>query len=895
MAVEHSYRLPRHARPRRYDLELSPDLAGARFEGQVSIAVEVVEASDRLVLHAADLVIRGAEMTTPDERVVTPRVTMEEAEQMLVLAFPDQLEPGLYRLRIGFTGSLNDRLRGFYRSTFVDEDGVEQVVALTQFESTDARRAFPCWDEPDFKAVFGVTLVVEDGLAAIANGPLLSSTRRDDGRIEMRFADTMVMSTYLVAFVIGPYDLSEPEDVDGIPLRIAAPRGRLGQSSYAAEAARHALEFSSGYFGIPYPGGKLDHVAVPDFAFGAMENLGCVTYRDRLLLVDLQRAAQTELQNIATVIAHETAHMWFGDLVTMKWWNGIWLNEAFATFMELTTSEAFRPEWQVWTAFGTGKAAALAVDGLRATRPVEYPVGRPEEAEGMFDVLTYQKGGSVLRMLEQYLGPEVFRKGISHYLATHAYGNTETADLWDALDVVSGEPVGDIMATWIEQGGYPVIHAEPGDRPHTLRLRQERFLYSSPTSEDASPVRPGDTGAPSPDDRAITPGVDAHSRWVVPVHIRASVEGRVVHSRLLLKDGPVTHSFPGAVDWAVVNDGGWGYYRVRYHDDLLSRLAAADPATVLLPLERLQLVDDAWAAVMAGHSPLEHWAAAATSVASEPDPDIWASLAGSLRSLTLVTHTQHPHTPDPHAAGLADSAALEAFARRLTESVADALGWDAPPGEDARLTVARGRILAARAHAGRDEHVIAEAERRYQAHLADRSGAALTPDLIRTAAAIAVSQGDARTWDRTLEAYRTASEAVEQVRYLYALAETPDPQLRLQLLEMTTGPHIRSQDGPFVVASALARPGAAVQVWDWIETHWADLNARFPGSLVIHMLEAVAAITDEELATRVRRFCAETDVPVSAVRLDQVLERMDLSVALAGRLRGGLSTALDPS
>jgi puromycin-sensitive aminopeptidase len=695
----------------------------------------------------------------------------------------------------------------------------------------------------------------------------------------LRFADTMVMSTYLVAFVIGPYEISEPDDVDGVPVRIAAPRGRLGLSSFAASAARHSLRFLGEYFEIPYPGGKLDHVAVPDFAFGAMENLGCVTYRDRLLLVDPGNAAQSELQNVAIVIAHETAHMWFGDLVTMKWWNGIWLNEAFATFMELTTTDDFRPEWQAWTAFGAGKAAALAIDGLSTTRPVEYPVGRPEEAEGMFDVLTYQKGGSVLRMLEQFLGPEVFRKGISHYLATHAYGNTETEDLWDALEHVSGQPVRNMMATWIQQGGCPMIHARLGPGGDSVELRQERFLYSPESAIIAGP-----------DTAPATGGRQPVVRWVVPVNLRASVGGQLVSGRLLLEEEGASFSFPGPVDWVVVNEGAWGYYRVRYTEDLLSRLRAADPVVVMSPLERLSLAGDTWAAVVAGQARLDEWAAAAVSVASDPDPDVWSSLAASLRSLTLMAYDRGPEGAE--GADGADRRAVQVFAQQLAGPAADAVGWDPGEGEGDRLSIARGRILGALADYGSYEPVIAEARNRYATHLADPAGGTLAPDLVRTAAAISVAYGDADVWHRTLDAYRATDRAVEQLRYLYALAETPIEDLRMRLLEMTIGGEVRSQDGPFIIAAALSRPGAAGPVWDWIEANWARLAERFPPSLAIRMLDAASVICDANLAVRVRRFCEEVDLAVSEVRMQQILERMDLSVALAGRLRGRMAAEM---
>jgi puromycin-sensitive aminopeptidase len=867
VAGDESYRLPRHARPLRYELELQPDLVAARFDGRVSITVEVLESSDRLVLHAADLEIARVEIEAPDTTTSTAEVALDEPNQMLILTFADRLAVGTHRLTIEYSGLLNDQLRGFYRSTFRDEGGAEQVIATTQFEASDARRAFPCWDEPDFKAVFSVTLVVDEGLTGISNGRLESLVPRADGRVEMRFSDTMAMSTYLVAFIVGPYDVSEADVVEGVPIRIAAVRGRLGMSSYAAEVARHSLTFLSGYFGIPYPGGKLDHVAVPDFAFGAMENLGCVTYRERLLLVDPDHAAQTELQNIATVVAHETSHMWFGNLVTMKWWDGIWLNEAFATFMELTTSDDFRPEWQVWTTFGAGKAAAFSVDGLRATRPVEYPVGRPEEAEGMFDVLTYQKGGSVLRMLEQYIGPEVFRKGIAHYLSTHAYSNTETADLWDAIETVSGEPVRNIMATWILQGGYPVIGAAIGDDPTQVLLRQERFLYSA-----------GGAAGSARSAGSAPADLDPEARWAVPVNLRASIGGVVTQERLLLEGGDATFTFAGPVDWVVVNDGAWGYYRVQYSEDLWRRLAAADPVSVLAPLERLQLVGDTWAGVVSDRSDLVGWAAAASAVAADPDPDVWGSLGAVLRALELIADDR-------------DRAAIEDLARRLARSAWEGVGWDPRPGESDRTSIARGRIMLALAGPGADTEVIDEASRRFRAHLADPAGGHLAPDLIRPAGQVAVAHGGADAWSAALAAYQGTDVALEQLRYLYALTETPLAELRVRTLEMTIGPDVRSQDAPFVIGAILSQPRAAEGVWAWLESHWDAVAGRFPSSLTIRMLEAVATVVDAGLAERIRTFCRDAGLPVSAVRLEQVLERVDPN---PDPTRGGDQTSRPP-
>ncbi|HJM72463.1 MAG TPA: M1 family metallopeptidase, partial [Acidimicrobiales bacterium] len=375
------------------------------FSGTVAIDVDVMAACNEVVLHAADLEVASAVAVIDGVRHDLT-VTLDEATEQLSLHGPN-LGAGPARLELAFTGVLNDRLRGFYRSTLV-LDGEERTIATTQFQSTDARRAFPCFDEPDLKATFAVTLVVASDLLAVSNGAEESRTPLGNGTDRVVFIDTIPLSTYLVAFVVGPLEATQPVDVDGVPVRVIHPPGKGDQTAFALEVAAHSLRWLADWYDIAVPGGKVDLVALPDFAFGAMENLGCITFREVLLLVDPSTADQRELESVAAVLSHELAHLWFGDLVTMRWWNGIWLNEAFATFMEMKAVETFRPDWQVWAGFTAARSAAMDVDALAATRPIEYPVVTPADAESMFDLLTYEKGAAVVRMLEQFLGEDVF-------------------------------------------------------------------------------------------------------------------------------------------------------------------------------------------------------------------------------------------------------------------------------------------------------------------------------------------------------------------------------------------------------------------------------------------------------------------------------------------------------
>ena len=849
-------RLPRSACPRRYELELVPDLSGLRFEGSETVILEVTQPTAQLVLNAADLEIGGALLRTPAGDELTPTIDVDGDAQQLTLSFSEPLPAGEgYQLALEFSGSLTDQLRGFYRSTYTDAAGTEHLIASTQFEPADARRAFPCWDEPDFKAVFAVSLVVPDDLTALSNCSATGEERLADGRRRVTFADTMVMSTYLVACVVGPFELTPPAEIDGIPLRVATVPGKAHLTGFAVEAGLHALSFFSRYFGIGYPGDKIDHIAIPNFAFGAMENLGCVTYRENALLIDPAAASQLELQRVASVISHETAHMWFGDLVTMKWWDGIWLNEAFATLMELLSDEDFRPDWNVWAAFGPSKAAALATDGLQHSRPIEFAVGSPDEAEAMFDVLTYQKGAAVLRMLEQFLAPDTFRKGIGHYLTTHSHANTETGDLWDALEAVSGEPVRAIMDTWIFQAGYPLVSVEPGDDPAEIRLRQQRFLY----------------------DRT---GHQANERWQVPVRLRASIGGDIQEIHLLLDSEETSVPFDGPIDWIVVNDGAWGFYRVRYESSLLGRLKQAGIQAVCNPLERMGLVIDTWAQVVAGAAELDAWVDVIESLGVEDDPDVWAGIHSAFELLDLIADD-------------ADRAALQTYLRRTAGQAWAQLGWDPAPSGGGRLDTTRGRALTALGITGEDPEIRAETLERFRRFLAGEGG--LAPDLLTPAAHVAAAAGGEEVWETILAQYRADSTPQDKVRYLYALASASDPALLARTLDLALSDDVRTQDSAFLVAAVMGNRAGAALAWDWVERRWDEIQARLPANLMARIFEAITTLVDPALAQRVHAFVATHEVPHAGPRMEQLLERMDINVTFAARLRGSIAATLATS
>jgi puromycin-sensitive aminopeptidase len=846
-----AHRLGYEVEPRRYELRLVPDLDTATFVGEVAIEVVVHEAVRAVVLHAAELTLASATVVSGGGRVQRARpVLVPEAEQ-LVLELDEALVPGAATITLEFGGVLNDRLAGFYRSTFTMEDGTTATIATTQFEATDARRAFPCFDEPDRKAVFSITLDVPDDLAAFSNGAVAAETPLADGRRRVRFAETIPMSTYLVAFVVGPLEATDPVEVDDIPLRVVHPPGKGDLTAYALEVGAHALRFFTGWFGIPYPGDKLDLVAIPDFAFGAMENLGCVTFRESLLLIDPARASRVELERVADVISHEIAHMWFGDLVTMKWWNGIWLNEAFATLMELLCVDAFRPEWQRWVSFGIERDMALATDALHSTRPVEYPVGPPEEAQGMFDVLTYQKGASVLRMLERYLGAERFREGIRRYLRDHRLSNTETRDLWDALESASGEPVGRIMDTWILQGGFPLLRAEPSRDGHHLEVSQEPFTYAPAAGASA-------VGA----------------EWQVPVLTRVVGQEAGEVTRVLLDGAPV--ALPGSPTGpTVVNASGSGFYRVRYPAAELRRLAADFAG--LEPLERFNLLGDTWASVVAGRSAVDDFLELAASLGAETDPDVWAQVTGAL---SLLDHA------------VADDVRpeLAAYTRTLVGPMLARLGWNARPGEEERTATLRAQVIGVLGTVGQDPDVRAEAAHRHAEAAAGR--APLDPNLASAVVGVVAASGGPAEYDTLVERYRHPATPQEELRYLYALAGFTDPQLAARTFELAMT-EVRTQNAPFLIGLLLTNRTNGAATWTRVRDRWDEVVDRMPSNTLARMLEGVRLICrDPDVAAGIRDFLARREISGGRRTVDQALERLGINVAFSLRIAGTIGASL---
>ncbi|MEM9038779.1 MAG: M1 family metallopeptidase [Actinomycetota bacterium] len=838
-AVLDPYRLPTDIAPSRYDVRLRPDLGSATFDGTVTIAIEASQPAGRIVLNANEL-----DVSTCLVDDVAAEFRLDTATERLVITPAVPLDAGQRaRLDIEFSGELNDKLCGFYKSTYVDEHGDEQIVATTQMQATDCRRAFPCWDEPDFKAVFGITLDVADGLTAISNGPEVDRTSAD-GRTIVRFADTMVMSSYLVAFVVGRLEVTETVDVDGIPLRLVHVPGKGALTEFGLDCAAFCLRWFQEYYDIAYPSDKVDLIALPDFAAGAMENLGCITFRESLLLVDPDTSTQQEQQLVADVVAHELAHMWFGDLVTMRWWNGIWLNEAFATFMEIAACAAYRPDWERWTHFGLERTVAFEVDALESTRPVEFEVLSPTDAEGMFDVLTYQKGGALLRMLEQYLGAERFQEGVSHYLRTHSYANTETNDLWDAIEETSDEPVRRMMDSWIWQPGHPLVSASL-DRGE-LVLSQQKFSFDTASSDDTV--------------------------FVVPVHVR---NGDVTSTVLLDSAGPTRHALDDPSAVTVVNAGSHGFYRVAYDDELRSRLGGSALAE-LSTLERYSLVDDAWSATVAGRLEAADLLSMIEGFGDERDLAVWQAIAIALRGLSRLVEGEA-------------LAALRARIAALVGPVLDDLGE--PSTGDSDLTAKlRGSLTSVLGILGDDAATQARCRDVFTA--ARTTPGSADPELVAAATSVVAATGGEDDYEVMVDGFVNGATPQDQLRHLYALADFDDPELLIRSCEFAMTDQVKSQNAPFVLRLAIANRHHGRLAWEFVRDRWSDINERFPSNTIVRLMDGVKLLTEPDVVEETQTFFAEHPIEQALATMNQVLERQRVNAELRAREADRFAAAL---
>ncbi len=648
--------LPKTVVPRHYVLRIQPDLDLRTTTATARIEFEVLVPVRELVFNALELDLGSVQLFRgggPNAEPLTARA--DATKQIVTVALSAPLPVGRHALAIAYRGKIGTQAQGFFVDKYPTPSG-DKLMLGTQFEPTDARRVFPCWDEPVYRATYDITLVVREKLMAVANTPATGEKSLGNGWKEVAFARTPSMPTYLVALYAGEFETVEGEQ-DGVKLRIIATEGKRASATYALEATKRILAYFNEYFGAPYPLPKLDQIAVPNAfsTFGAMENWGLISYIDTALLFDPAASSQTRREAVFQTIAHEIAHQWFGNLVTMAWWDNLWLNEGFASWMGTKCSDALNPEWQLWLRSNEDKERAMELDARKTTHPVQTPVANESQATDAFDVISYQKGQSFLRMLETYLGETVFRDGIRRYIAKHRYSNTTTADLWTALGEASGKPVVALAANWTEQPGFPVVLASAsgtGDA-RRVKLEQLRFTLNDP---DAAPLT-----------------------WKIPVTLGNTAQ-LAASTSLLLEDKPVTVPWPAGRGTLKLNVGDTGYYRVRY-DDPLAR-ALADEIAQLPVADQLNLLADTWALVEAGRLPAPAWLSLAEKMSGTQSPPILSHLIDRLQFIDALQREQPGRR------------AFQALVVQMLTPQLARLGWEKKPGESPLDGTLRAELIA---------------------------------------------------------------------------------------------------------------------------------------------------------------------------------------------------------
>lgn len=853
MSGEHSSaRLPKCVVPVHYELELTTELDRGTFLGRSSIDVKVLEPTEVVELNALNLHISSVNYVSRDgkELKASSVVTSKESERV-VIQFNVPLALGKGRLDFSFSGEVNTRLLGLHAVKYKGQDGEEKCGAVTQFEATDARRAFPCWDEPSIKATFDISLVVPKGLTALSNTNVISDTEEagDPTRHRVKFATTPKMSTYLVAFVVGEYDYVEATSSDGVVVRVYGPCCKAEQGNFALEVAAKALPFYKSYFNIAYPLPKLDLIAVPDLAAGAMENWGLVTYRESCLLVDNQNTSAERKQHIALIVAHELAHQWFGNLVTMEWWTHLWLNEGFATFIEYLCVDHLFPEFDIWTQFVTDSyCAALELDALDNSHPIEVPVQHSSEIDEIFDDISYKKGASVIRMLHNYIGDENFRKGMHLYLSKHMYSNTTTEDLWHSLSDACKMPVEAIMNTWVKQKGYPVVSVssrQDGDN-RILSLTQEKFSANGKSSKDGS-------------------------LWMVPISIVTSKDPTAIAKQILLESASTDVVLEGvsSTEWVKLNLGTVGCYRTHYSPDMLSQLIPAVKNKELLPLDRLGLQHDMVALVQSGQKSTVELLRLMEAYTDEENSIVWGSINSCLSKLNqLLSYTDFQPL-------------FHSYGRQLLGAIFSKIGWDSKPNESHLDTLLRSMVIGRLARF-KDEAVLAEAKKRLEAHIA---GAAIIPADIRGVVyQAAASTADRKLYDALLKLYRSADLQEEKNRVSAALASVTDPELIQATLDFALSGEVKTQDAVFVIVSCVSTPVSRDMAWRFLQSNKDRLRDLYSGYLIARLVKHVTEnFVSEGMAIEVETFFSQNPFPGTERNIQQSLENIRLNAAWLAR------------
>ncbi len=837
LAVAHAQRLPANVKPVHYALALAPNIKAAAFTGSETIDVTLAAPAKTITLNAIELQIASVTCAGQTGPAQTGIVSYDVDKQQATFTFPNVIPAGAASLKIAYSGILNDKLHGFYLSKTKARN-----YAVTQFESTDARRAFPSFDEPALKATFNLTLTIDKGDTAISNTPIVSDMPAGASHT-LVFAPTPKMSTYLVAFLVGDFACTSGQS-EGVPIRVCSTPDKVKLTPFALGAAEHFLTYYDNYFGIKYPMQKLDLIAIPDFEAGAMENFGAITYRETDLLVDAKEGGANGRKHVASIVAHEMAHQWFGDMVTMQWWDNLWLNEGFATWMERKAPNDWHPEWNFPQDVADDLNDTLALDSLNTTRTIRARAETPAEIQEMFDAISYGKAGAVIGMVENWVGAEVFRQGVHNYLAAHLYANATAEDFWNAQTATSKLPVDKVMQSFVDKPGVPLLTFKTPEEAG-VPMNERRF-FTSPTKIDRDAEQAESVGG----------------GWTVPVCEKSA---KTPVCTLVTGATAALEPAKGA-PFFYANAGEKGYYRVAYTPAQAQAITAV-AETQLSVAERIGFVGDRWALTEAGQVPVGEFLDLALVLKRDPNPVVLGNMLGT------IGHIRN------RVADETDKAKLNALVRQQFGPVYAALGRDGNglAGGTTDQQQVRAELFGSLGQA-EDPDVLKHARQVTDDLFAGKT--VTEPNIVDVSVELAAQNGDDALYDRILTVSENADDPGLQNEALEVLTRFREPVLIVRTLEYAVSGKVRNQDSWGVIAAELAQRSNAELAWAWTQKNWDRVKAQLTAASGGNLISATGSFCSVKERNEVSEFFRTHKVEASERALGKSLDEIDACVRL---------------